>query len=223
MILLCISGCILVSVYLSEGVSTEVRVLNLDGGGREMFKKMVSRGMTEPAEDKIKRLKETLENADAIVIGAGAGLSTSAGFTYSGERFEKYFRDFRDRFGISDMYSGGFYPFPDMETYWAWWSRHIWVNRYMKAPKPVYENLLELVKDKDYFFLSTDVDHMPQRVGFEKKRLFYTQGDYGLLQCSRPCHRKTYDNKEIIEQMVRAQGYEIDKEGELILPEGVTS
>jgi len=98
-----------------------------------MFKKMVSRGMTEPAEDKIKRLKENIENADAIVIGAGAGLSTSAGFTYSGERFEKYFSDFKDRFGIRDMYSGGFYPFPDMETYWAWWSRHIWVNRYMKA------------------------------------------------------------------------------------------
>ena len=170
-------------------------------------------------EDKINRLNEEIENADAIVIGAGAGLSTSAGFTYSGERFLKYFKDFADKYGIRDIYSGGFYPFKSKEEYWAWWSRHIYVNRYVDVPKPVYRNLLELVKDKDYFVLTTNVDHQFQRAGFDKKRMFYTQGDYGLWQCSDFCRQVTYDNEEQVKEMLLAQGFTFGDEGELVVPE----
>lgn len=155
--------------------------------------------------DNIKRLKSEIETADAIVIGAGAGLSTSAGLTYSGERFEKYFSDFQKKYGIQDMYSGGFFPYSSLEEYWAWWSRHIYVNRYLSAPNDTYNRLLKLVEDKDYFVLTTNVDHCFQKAGFDKKRLFYTQGDYGLWQCSKACHQKTYDNEEFVRQMIEEQ------------------
>ena len=155
--------------------------------------------------DEIKRLKKAIEQADAVVLGAGAGLSNSAGFTYSGERFEKHFSDFGKKYGFKDMYSGGFYPFDTPEEMWAYWSKFIYVNRYMDAPKPVYNNLLELVKDKDYFVITTNVDHCFQKAGFDKKRLFYTQGDYGLFQCSEPCQDKTYENGEMIRAMVEQQ------------------
>ncbi|MCC8097655.1 MAG: Sir2 silent information regulator family NAD-dependent deacetylase [Eubacterium sp.] len=155
--------------------------------------------------EQIFKLKDEIEKADAVIIGAGAGLSASAGLSYSGERFEKYFSDFHRKYGITDMYSGGFYPFNTLEEYWAWWSRHIYINRYEpKAGKP-YTDLLELVKDKDYFVLTTNVDHQFQKAGFDKKRLFYTQGDYGLWQCSKPCHNKTYNNEEAVGQMVNEQ------------------
>lgn len=171
-------------------------------------------------EDKLSDIKELTANADAIVIGAGAGLSTSAGFTYSGERFDKYFSDFKERYKFTDMYSGGFYPYETLEEHWAFWSRYIYINRYMDAPKPVYDNLYELVKDKDYFVITTNVDHCFQKAGFDKHRLYYTQGDYGLFQCSEPCHKKTYDNEDIIRKMVMAQGYEFKEDGSLYLPEG---
>lgn len=171
-------------------------------------------------EDKLSDIKELTANADAIVIGAGAGLSTSAGFTYSGERFDKYFSDFKERYKFTDMYSGGFYPYETLEEHWAFWSRYIYINRYMDAPKPVYDNLYELVKDKDYFVITTNVDHCFQKAGFDKHRLYYTQGDYGLFQCSEPCHKKTYDNEDIIRKMVMAQGYEFKDDGSLYLPEG---
>ena len=154
------------------------------------------------------------------MIGAGAGLSTSAGFVYSGERFEKYFADFGRKYGFRDMYSGGFYPYSSREEFWAYWSRYIWVNRYMTAPKPVYDKLLEAVKDKEYFVITTNVDHCFQKAGLDKKRLFYTQGDYGLFQCSEPCHHETYDNEDMIRAMVLSQGWEIGAENELIMPEG---
>ena len=140
-----------------------------------------------------------------MVIGAGAGLSTSAGFVYTGERFEKYFSDFAAKYGIKDMYSGGFYPFATPEEHWAYWSRYIYINRYMDAPKPVYENLLKLVQDKDYFVITTNVDHCFQKAGFDKMRLFYTQGDYGLFQCSEPCCQETFDNESVIRQMIERQ------------------
>ena len=140
-----------------------------------------------------------------MVIGAGAGLSTSAGFVYTGERFEKYFSDFAAKYGIQNMYSGGFYPFPTMEEFWAYWSRYIFINRYMDAPKPVYDNLLKLVADKDYFVITTNVDHCFQKAGFDKKRLFYTQGDYGLFQCSEPCCQETFENEAMIREMVKRQ------------------
>lgn len=155
--------------------------------------------------EQIEALKEEIQTADAIVIGAGAGLSTSAGFTYDGERFEKTFADFRKKYGIQDMYSGGFYPYHTLEEYWAWWSRHILINRYEAGVGQPYRDLLELVRDKDYFVLTTNVDHQFQLAGFDKKRLFYTQGDYGLWQCSKPCHQKTYDNEERVRQMVAQQ------------------
>lgn len=156
-------------------------------------------------EAQINRLRREIETADAIIIGAGAGLSASAGFTYTGSRFHHYFADFEDKYGFHDMYSGGFYPYKTPEEHWAYWSRYIEVNRYRNADRPVYENLYELVKDRDYFVITTNVDHCFQKAGFDKNRLFYTQGDYGLFQCSVPCCRATYDNREIIGRMVKEQ------------------
>lgn len=167
------------------------------------------------------KLKAALEQADTVIIGAGAGLSTSAGFIYTGERFEKYFGDFARKYYFADMYSGGFYPYPSQEEFWAYWSRYIYINRYMDPPKPVYERLFDLVKGKNCFVLTTNVDHCFQKAGFDKRRLFYTQGDYGLFQCSKPCHQKTYDNEIVIRQMVLSQGFEITEDGTLSLPEGV--
>ena len=156
---------------------------------------------TEPYSQQIERLKEALRTADAVVVGAGAGLSTSAGFAYTGERFERYFSDFAQKYGFRDMYSGGFYPYDTLEEYWAYWSRYITVNRYLDPPRPVYQDLLESVKDSNYFVLTTNVDHCFQKAGFDKKRLFYTQGDYGLWQCSQPCHQETYDNEAVVRRM----------------------
>ena len=170
-----------------------------------MFLKRWTMKSTENYLNEIEKLKEKIEKADAIIIGAGAGLSTSAGLTYNGERFEKYFSDFKRKYGIKDMYSGGFYPFNSLEEYWAWWSRQIYVNRYDIEPTEVYTNLLKLVENKNYFVITTNVDHQFQITGFDKKRLFYTQGDYGLWQCSRPCHNKTYDNEEQVRNMVNQQ------------------
>lgn len=159
---------------------------------------------SQPVKD-IFRLYKAIKQSEAILIGAGAGLSTSAGFVYDGVRFQKYFSDFEEKYGFHDMYSGGFYPFPTPEAYWAYWSRFIWVNRYMDAPKPVYRDLLELVKDKDYFVLTTNVDHCFQKSGFDPKRLFYTQGDYGLFQCSEPCCQETWDNEGAVKDMIEWQ------------------
>ena len=153
----------------------------------------------------IERLKAVLQDCDAVVIGAGSGLSTAAGFTYTGERFEQHFSDFAQKYGIRDMYSGGFYPFATPEEHWAYWSRYIYINRYQDAPKPVYEDLLKLVRDKDFFVITTNVDHCFQKAGFDKNRLFYTQGDYGLFQCSEPCCQETFDNEAVIREMVKRQ------------------
>ncbi len=165
------------------------------------------------------KLKKALDDAEAVVIGAGAGLSTSAGFIYDGENFRKYFGDFAAKYHFTDMYAGGFYPYGTPEENWAYWSRYIYVNRYMKAPKDTYEKLYELIKDKDYFVLTTNVDHQFQKAGFDKERLFFTQGDYGLWQCSTPCHKRTYDNKSQVVKMVLSQGFLIGDRGELIPPE----
>ena len=170
-------------------------------------------------EEQLRRLKEAMTSFDAIMIGAGAGLSTSAGLTYSGERFRKYFFDFAEKYGIRDIYSGGFYPFPDEETRWAWWARHAYFNRYITAPKPVYPLLLSLVKDKDYFVLTTNVDHQFQLAGFDKKCLFYTQGDYGLFQSVDPSNRNTYNNEAWVMQAMEAQGFVRNEEGVFDIPE----
>ena len=173
------------------------------GSGRKNFDEA---GCAEQTfKRRVERLADALLQADAVVIGAGSGLSASAGFTYGGERFFKYFGDFAEKYGIRDMYSGGFYPYKTLEEYWAWWSRHIYYNRYVEPPVPVYQRLLELVKEKDYFVITTNVDHCFQKAGFDKERLFYTQGDYGLWQCSGPCHQETYDNEEQVRQMIAEQ------------------
>ena len=155
--------------------------------------------------ESIQKLETEIETAEAIVIGAGAGISVSSGFVYSGSRFDRNFSDFHEAYGITDMYSGGFYHFPSIEEYWAWWSRMIWINRYECGVGKPYSDLLSLVRNKDYFIITTNVDHQFQRAGFDKKRLFYTQGDYGLFQCSEPCHQKTYDNEDAIRKMIDEQ------------------
>lgn len=176
----------------------------------------------ESYAQQITKLKAALDAADAVLVGAGAGLSASAGFDYSGARFRKYFSDLAATYGLTDMYSGGFVMMRySPEAFWAFWSRNIYINRYMNPPKPVYDKLFELVRGKDYFVLTTNVDHCFQKAGFDKERLFYTQGDYGLWQCGTPCHQATYDNKETVVKMLKAQGFELDGDGNLSLPEGV--
>ncbi len=160
---------------------------------------------TKGCSDKVKRLRELLQKSDAVLIGAGAGLSASAGFTYTGQRFEDNFPDFIKKYGFRDMYSGGFYPFESLEEYWAYWSRYVFINRYTDSGNGTYKRLLELIKDKNYFVLTTNVDHQFQKAGFDKDRLFYTQGDYGLFQCSGPCHKSTYDNETAIRDMTARQ------------------
>lgn len=160
---------------------------------------------TNEYSEKLDKLKSLIENADAIVIGAGAGLSTAAGFTYSGKRFHENFHDFEAKYNFHNMYTGGFYPYETPEEFWAYWSRYIFVNRYVNPLKPTYTQLYNLVKDKNYFVITTNVDHCFQKAGFDKKRLFYTQGDYGLFQCSVPCHNVTYDNEEAIKKMFAEQ------------------
>lgn len=168
------------------------------------LRKMTTKSTTNYSEQ-INKLTKEIKSADSILIGAGAGLSAASGFSYSGERFEKYFSDFHKKYGIKDMYSGGFYHYDTLEEYWAWWSRQILVNRYNTQIGKAYADLLKIVHDKDYFILTTNVDHQFQTAGFDKKRLFYTQGDYGLFQCSKPCHNKTYDNEAVIRKMFAAQ------------------
>ncbi len=176
--------------------------------------------MNKLSRDQISLLKKEIQNADAIVIGAGAGLSTSAGFVYSGERFDKWFSDYASKYGFKDMYTGGFYVLRlKPEISWAYWARYIYINRYLDAPKPVYNKLFELVKDKDYFVLTTNVDHCFQKAGFDKRRLFYTQGDYGLFQSVNPDMQKTYDNEEWVMKAMKAQGFIINSEGLFEIPE----
>ena len=170
-----------------------------------MFSRIATGKSTSGCSKQLERLKKALDAADAVVIGAGAGLSASAGFVYSGERFVQNFADFAAKYGFQDMYSGGFYPYPSQEEFWAYWSRYIYINRYQDAPKPVYAHLLQLVQGKDYFVLTTNVDHCFQKAGFDKKRLFYTQGDYGLFQCSEPCCQVTWDNEDVVRAMYAQQ------------------
>ena len=170
-----------------------------------MFFSRLTRQSTQNFSTQIDKLRAALAMADAVVVGAGAGLSTAAGYTYSGPRFSRLFGDFAARYGFSDMYSGGFYPYDTLEEHWAFWSRYVMCNRYDPIPGHVYQQLLDLLRDRDYFVLTTNVDHCFQRAGFDKQRLFYTQGDYGLFQCSRPCCQETWDNEDVIRAMVDQQ------------------
>ena len=170
-----------------------------------MFFSRLTRQSTQNFSTQVDKLRAALAMADAVVVGAGAGLSTAAGYTYSGPRFSRLFGDFAARYGFSDMYSGGFYPYDTLEEHWAFWSRYVMCNRYDPIPGRVYQQLLDLLRDRDYFVLTTNVDHCFQRAGFDKQRLFYTQGDYGLFQCSRPCCQETWDNEDVIRAMVDQQ------------------
>ena len=170
-----------------------------------MFFSRLTRQSTQNFSTQVDKLRGALAEADAVVVGAGAGLSTAAGYTYSGPRFSRLFGDFAARYGFSDMYSGGFYPYDTLEEHWAFWSRYVMCNRYDPIPGRVYQQLLNLLRDRDYFVLTTNVDHCFQRAGFDKQRLFYTQGDYGLFQCSRPCCQETWDNEDAIRAMVDQQ------------------
>lgn len=170
-----------------------------------MFFSRLTRQSTPNFSTQVDKLRAALAMADAVVVGAGAGLSTAAGYTYSGPRFSRLFGDFAARYGFSDMYSGGFYPYDTLEEHWAFWSRYVMCNRYDPIPGHVYQQLLDLLRDHDYFVLTTNVDHCFQRAGFDKQRLFYTQGDYGLFQCSRPCCQETWDNEDVIRAMTDQQ------------------
>ncbi len=170
-----------------------------------MCSKTATENYTPACWADLEQLRTALRQAECVLIGAGAGLSTAAGYTYDGKRFGQLFGDFQQAYGFRDMYSGGFFPYPDPESYWAYWSRYILCNRYTTPPKDTFSRLLDLVRGKDYFVLTTNVDHCFQKAGFDKERLFYTQGDYGLFQCSVPCHSATYDNREVVEQMVERQ------------------
>ena len=180
-----------------------------------MFFSRLTRQSTQNFSTQIDKLRAALATADAVVVGAGAGLSTAAGYTYSGPRFSRLFGDFAARYGFSDMYSGGFYPYDTLEEHWAFWSRYVMCNRYDPIPGRVYQQLLDLLRDRDYFVLTTNVDHCFQRAGFDKQRLFYTQGDYGLFQCSRPCCQETWDNEDAIRAMVDQQS-DLRIPGELV-------
>jgi NAD-dependent SIR2 family protein deacetylase len=173
----------------------------------------------DPLEKKVELLRAKLDECESVLVGAGAGVSSSAGYDYSGPRFDRYFADFRDAYGIRDMYSGGFWRYPDDNTFWAWWSRAVYLNRYVDPPRPVYRELLELLRGKDYFVITTNVDHCFQKAGFDKERLFYTQGDYGLFQCSKPCSPYTYENGKQIAAMMEAQGFVRDQNGIFVPPE----
>lgn len=161
--------------------------------------------MPSSQNDKLHHLRQALDEADAVLIGAGAGLSAAAGLVMTGPRFTDTFADFIDTYGFTDLYSAGFHHFGSLEEKWAFWSRHIMLDRYGTIPKDTYNVLLGLVQDKDYFVITTNVDHCFQRSGFDKKRLFYTQGDFGLFQCSVPCSPITYDNETIIREMALRQ------------------
>ena len=204
--------------YFADGKNGYEESIREGLSGVRRFREGFSAGLSSRAEG-LRKLRTELDAAEAILIGAGAGLSTSAGLTYSGERFHRYFHDFERAFGIRDIYSGGFFPFPDEETRWAWWSRHIYFNRYIDPPTPVYQQLLSLVKGKEYFVLTTNVDHQFQRAGFDKRRLFYTQGDYGLFQSVDPRNQKTYDNEDWVMRAMEAMGFVREENGAFRVPE----
>ena len=152
------------------------------------------------ASDDIHRAHSLLANADRVLIGAGAGLPTAAGLAYSGERFQRYFAPFVERYGMTDMYSAGFYPFPTQEDKWAYWSQHIWVNRFEPGATPLYRRLFEWVCDRDCFVITTNVDAQFELAGFDPQRIFATQGDYGYIQCARGCHNRIYPVRNLMEE-----------------------
>lgn len=155
-------------------------------------------------EDQIEKSAELIQNADAVIIGAGAGASTAAGLCYGGKRFTDNFAEFIEKYGsqyMTDMYAAGFYPFPTEEAKWGYWSKHALMNRFEPPSLPLYTQLYDIVKDKEYFVLTTNVDHQFYKAGFASDRIFATQGDYGKIQCQKGCHPKTYEAEEMFRKM----------------------
>ena len=159
-------------------------------------------------EDQIDRAAENIRNADCVIIGAGAGASTAAGIQYGGKRFTDNFGEFIKKYGghyMTDMYAAGFYPYPSEEAKWGYWSKHALMNRFDPPALQLYTELYDIVKNKEYFVLTTNVDHQFYKAGFDEKRIFATQGDYGKIQCQKACHQKTYDAKELFRKMDEAR------------------
>ena len=153
--------------------------------------------------EKIEKLKQEIKNSDYILIGAGAGLSTSAGFLYDGKRFEYNFKDYIKKYGFTDMYSAGFYNFPTLEEYWAYFSLYVYINRFDIEENETYLNLYNIVKDKNYFVITTNVDGRFIDSKFDKDKIFAVQGDFALFQCSKPCRQETFYNEKYIREMIK--------------------
>lgn len=163
---------------------------------------------TTPYEEQIKQAAKQIKEADRILIGAGAGLSTAAGLTMGGSRFTDNFKDFIEKYGgpyMRDMYCAGFYPFPSEQAKWGYWSKSGMVNRVLPGALPLYKKIYKLVETKEHFVLTTNVDHQFLLSGFDEENVFATQGDYGLIQCKRGCHPKTYDAVKRFKQMDAAR------------------
>ncbi len=159
-------------------------------------------------EDQIDRAAKNIRNTDCVIIGAGAGASTAAGIQYGGKRFTDNFAEFIKKYGehyMTDMYAAGFYPYPSEEAKWGYWSKHALMNRFDPPALPLYTELYDIVKNKEYFVLTTNVDHQFYKAGFDEKRIFATQGDYGKIQCQKACHPKTYDAKDLFRKMDKAR------------------
>lgn len=161
--------------------------------------------MKESLQNRIDKLHSLIQAAECVIVGGGSGLSSAAGLTYSGERFTANFGDFIKRYDLTDMYSAAFYPFKTQEEKWAYWSRHILLNRWQPPALPLYQTLFELVGDKDYFVITTNVDAQFYKAGFAQDRVFAVQGDYGKLQCAKGCQDTLYDSQNLVRRMVSEQ------------------
>ena len=157
----------------------------------------------EEYNKKILEVKNLINEADYILIGAGSGLSTAAGLEYFGESFEKNFKEFIEKYNFPDLYSASFYDFNTQEEKWAFFTKMIYLNRFNKEPLKLYQEIYYLIKEKDYFVITTNVDGQFEKAGFEKERVFETQGDYAYLQCENACHNKLYYNYDLVNEWLK--------------------
>ncbi|WP_404900444.1 Sir2 silent information regulator family NAD-dependent deacetylase [Priestia filamentosa] len=159
--------------------------------------------MNKTYKARIEKAKKEIEDTEFILIGGGAGLSAAAGITYGGKRFTDNFSAFIKKYGLTDMYSSGFYPYKTQEERWAYWAKHIYVNRFEPGPTILYKDLYQLVKDRTYFVITTNVDSQFEKSGFPVDKIFEVQGNYGYLQCAQGCHDKLYYNESLVREMIK--------------------